>query len=414
VDTFTTVWSRVQLRVPAAGPDLCQDLVRDAFNQLAERRTWSWLTGVGAFHPSSYASPGTISVTSGTAVVTGSATSFAPELVGKQVRVGAIAGGSYPAYTVERVDSSTSLTMDRPWTGPDLTGQSYSLFQCYFAMPEDFQEFYSVVDPARNYRLNHNAMQAELDAMDPQRSQSGSSYALAFYDYTRNVQGQVGSVLQVHGSGPAPGAGTSDGYTYPQDTIYAVEITTGGPSGAAVFRWSQEEGITEGAGVLTSQSPVSLSCGVEVHFPVGDYVEGDIFVFPCKADRTSSVPRYELWPRPVADNGVYTYLYYKKLPSLTDDDPVLPPFVQRRGDVLVEMSLTNLSLWPGTANQPNPYRDPQVSNIHRLTAEKMIYELEKKDDETAMKDLIYQSQSLPYAGPWCDGSWLQTHAVYPY
>jgi hypothetical protein len=278
-------------------------------------------------------------------------------------------------------------------------------------MPDDFQAFYSVINPTANYRLNHNATQAEFDSYDPQRSQSGSSYALAFHDYTRNTQGQVGGVLAVAGSGPAPVAGTSQGYSYPQDSIYVVQIATGGSSGAATFNWRQETGITQGAGLLTSTGFTSLSNGVQVAFPVGTYVAGDLFVIPCKTDKTSGVPRYELWPRPVNVPEVYPFVYTKKLPALTDETPTLPQYVARRGDVLIEMALANFSLWPGTPNQPNPYRDVAASNIHRANAEKLIYELEKKDDDTANKDLTYQG--LPFMGPWRDGSWLQTHAIYP-
>jgi hypothetical protein len=411
VDTFTTLWNRVQLRVPAAGPDLCQDLIRDKFQQLVERRTWSWLTGVGSFYSPSYANPGTVSVTSGSAVVTGSGTSFTAALLGKQLRVGAIGGSSYPTYSIEQRTSSTSLVLDRAWVGPDLSAQAYMLFQCYFPVPEDFQEFYSVTNTTANYRLNHNATQAEFDSYDPQRSQSGISYALAFYDYTRNTAGSVGSVLQASGSGAQPVSTTADGYSYPQDGIYVIQIATGGASGAATFNWRQETGITSGAGVLTGTSAINLSNGVQVYFPVGTYVLGDVFVIPCRTDRTSGVPRYEMWPRPIDATYVYPYIYMKKLPALTDEDPGLPPFISRRGDVLIEMALTDLALWPGTANQPNPYLNSSVSNIHRNVADKLIYELEKKDDETAIKDLVYSG--LPYAGPWRDGSWLQTHAIYP-
>ena len=410
MDTFTTIWNRVQLRVQAAGPDLCQDLVRDAFQQLVERRTWSWLTGVSAFYPPTYTNPGTVSVIAGSAVVTGVGTSFVPDHVGKQIRVGGIGGSSYPTYTVTQVTSSTQLTVDRVWVGPSLSAQAYTLFQCYFAMPDDFQEFYSVINPTANYRLNFNATQAEFDSYDPQRSQSGISYALAFYDYANTAQGSVGSVLQVKGAGAAP-VSSSAGYSYPQDSIYVVTIATGGSSGAATYNWQQDAGVTARTGVLTSQSPALLSNGVQVAFPVGTYVSGDIFVFTASASTTSGAARYELWPRPIGASYVYPFLYKKVVPALSDDAPALPPPIARRGDVLVEMALTNLALWPGTPNQPNPYRDPQVSNIHRITAEKMIYELEKKDDDLAIQDLVYAG--LPFMGPWRDGSWLQTHAIYP-
>jgi hypothetical protein len=158
--------------------------------------------------------------------------------------------------------------------------------------------------------------------------------------------------------------------------------------------------------------PIDLSNGVQVYFPAGNYVAGDIFTIACTTDSLSGLPRYELWPRPIDAAYVYPYLYARKLPALTDDQPQLPEFIARRGDVLLEMGLTQLAMWPGTPNQPNPYRDLSTSNAHRAWAEKLIYELETKDDSTAIKDLTYSD--LPFMGPWRDGSWLQQHAMFPY
>lgn len=411
MDTFTTLWNRVQLRVPAAGPDLCQDLIRDAFNQLVERREWSWLMKTSSFYSATYTATGTVSSLGGSAVITGSGTAFTADMTGAQFRLGGIGGSSYPTYTVIQVASTTSIILDRPWVGPTLSAQSYTIFVCYFPVPSDFQYFYSVTNPTANYRLNHNATQAEFDSYDPQRSQSGIAYALAFYDYTQNLTGTVETTLQVHGSGASPVSTTALGYTYPQDSLYSVEITTGGSSGTAAFKWSQGTGITAGTAVLSDTSPIDLSNGVQVYFPVGTYVLGDVFVISCHAQAVSGVPRYELWPRPIGAPYVYPYLYAAKLPALSDEQPQLPNFIARRGDVLLEMALTNLALWPGTANQPNPYRDLAASNMHRQNSERMIYELEKKDDDTAIKNLTYQG--LPFMGPWQDGSWLQTHAIYP-
>lgn len=411
MDTFTTLWNRVQLRVSAAGPELCQDVIRDAFNQLVERRQWSWLQGTNSFYPPNYTMTGTVSATGGSAVITGSGSNFSADMTGKQLRIGALGGSSYPTYTITQFVSSTSVVIDRPWVGPSLSAQAYMVFQCYFEVPADFGSFYSLINPTANYRLNTNATQAEFDSYDPQRSQSGIAFAMAFYDYTQNRQGSIAPTLQVHGSGPAPVSTSAAGYSYPLDSIYSVEITTGGIVGSAQFSWSQDSGTTAGALVVTDSSPIDLSNGVQVYFPAGTYVLGDVFVIACKADSTSGLPRYEMWPRPIGASYVYPYIYTKKLPDLTDLQPQLPDYIARRGDVLLEMALTNLALWPGTANQPNAYRDPGVSNVHRANADRMIYELEKKDDEVAIKDLVYQG--LPFMGPWRDGSWLQSHALYP-
>jgi len=411
VDDFTTCWNRVLLRVPAAGPDLSQDLIRDAFNQLAERREWTWLMKTNSFYSPIYVTGGTVSAIDNSAVVTGVGTTFIQDMVTKQIRIGAIGGSSYPTYTITQVVSPNMLVLDRPWVGPSLSTQAYVVFQCYFIVPTDFQYFYSVVNPSGNYRLNHDATQAELDSYDPQRSQSGIAYAMAYYDTTQNHQGIIGPALRIQGSGSTPVTTTAVGYSYPEDSIYSITITQGGNSGTAQFSWLQDTGTTSGTGVITSLNPIDLSNGVQVFFPAGVYVAGDVFVISCQADATSGLPRFEMWPRPINSPYVYPYQYACKLPALSDENPVLPNFVARRGDVLVEMALTNLALWPGTADSPNPYRDVNVANIHRATAERLIYELEKKDDDTGIKNLTYQG--LPYMGPWRDGSWLQRHAFYP-
>ncbi len=406
MDTFTTLWNRALLRVPAASPDLCQDLIRDSFNQLMERRPWSWLQKTGTFYPVTYPATGTASLISGSAVVSGSGTAFTSNMVSVQIRIG---GLSYPTYTIAQVASPTSLVLDRPWVGPTASGQSMQIFTCYFTVPSDFDYFYSVTNPTANYRLNFNATQADLDAYDPQRSQFGQAFALAFYDNTNNSQGVIAPAIQIIGSGAAPISTTEFGYSYPQDSIYTVRITTGGVSGVAEFSWEQDAGTTSGTAVVSDPSPIGLSNGVEVYFPAGTYVLGDTFVIRCSSDTTSGLARYEMWPRPFSTPYAYPYLYAAKLSALSDLQPQLPQRIARRGDVLLEMTLAQLSLWPGTQDQPNPYASPVTAGIHSTKAEKMLYELEKQDEEVSMKDLIY---TLPFQGPWRDGSWLQTHAMY--
>lgn len=411
MDTFTTLWNRVQLRVPAAGPDLCQDIIRDQFQQLTARRQWSWMMRTNSFYPPLFTNPGSISVTARSAVVTGAGTSFNSSMVGKQLRVGAIGGSSYPTYTITQYISPAVVILDRIWVGANLANQAYLVFQCYFEVPQDFEAFYSIINPSANYRLNHLATQAELDSYDPQRAQSGIAYAVAFYDFTKNYEGSIAPAIPVYGTGSSPVTTTATGYSYPQDSLYSIRIASGGASGVATFDWKQDGGTTSGTGLLTDINPINLSNGVQVYFPVGTYNAGDVFAFYCKSDATTSVARYEMWPRPISASFVYPYTYVVKPPALTDDQPQLPTTIARRGDVLVEMALAQLALWPGTDTAPNKYANPVTANTHRITAERLIYELEKKDDDIAIKDLTYQG--LPYMGPWRDGSWLQTHAIYP-
>jgi hypothetical protein len=404
VDTFTTLWNRILLRVPALGPDLAQDLIRDAFNQLCERREWSWLTRTNSFYIPVIVTGGTVSTTSGSPIVTGSGTAFTGSMIGRQWRIAV----NYPTYTILQVVSPTSLVLDRAWNGPALSGYSYQIFQSYYSVPNDFQYFIVVTNPTNNYRLNHLASQSELNSHDPQRAQFGIAYACAFYDYSQSQIGIISETVRVRGSGSVPVSTTTLGYSYPIDSLYSLEITSGGAVGAAQYKWSQD-GSVQGTGIVSQSDPFDLSNGVQVYFPDGIYELGDVFVIQCNAQSVAGVPRYELWPRP-ADNAVYPFQYISRIPELSDAQPQLPPPFSRRGDVVLEMAMTNAALWPGSEASPNTYRDPGVSNAHRVTAERMIYELEKKDDETAIKDLSYSG--LPFMGPWHDGSWLQTHAIY--
>lgn len=409
-DTFTTLWNRLLLRAPAVGPAFAQDVVRDSFQQLAARRTWSWRRGTSSFYPHIFYQTGTVSVTYNSPYVTGTSTVWDASFIGTQIRVGGIST-QYPTYTIQQVLSPTSIVLDKAWGGATATGLTYNIFQCYFPVPSDFQNFESLTNPTNALQMWTNLTQYELDRMDPQRTTTGIVYAAAFYDYTQNYLGQIEPILQVRGSGPSPVSTTSQGYTFPYDSTYVIEITTGGSVGSVVFKWKQDSGAyTTGVAVLDS-SPIDLSNGVQVYFPAGTYVVGDVFIINCLAEQTPSVPRYELWPRPVNAFYVLPFLYTKLLPELTDSTPALPPFVAQRGDVLLEMALEKCARFPGTATTANPYYNLALAVQHQTKAEMMIAEMEKLDDNTATQDIAYQQWPMAPA-PWLDGSWQQSHALY--
>ena len=412
MDNFTTVWNRLKARASSLDPLLCQDIVRDAFNQLAERREWSWLQKHSSFFPPTFTTTGdTVSIAPNTLTVTSAGGLFTPAMVGKQIRIAQPAGSSYPTYTIAQYLGTTQVLLDSIWIGPTITAQPYQVFQCYFPVPDDFQRFKSLVNSTANYQLYTDIQQVSLDRADPQRVQYGIPFCASFYDYTKSYNGKVGPVLQVVGSGASPISTTSYGYSYPADSVYTVEIVAGGASGTATFQWSQDGG-SYSAALTTATTAVDLSNGVQVYFPVGTYVTGDVFIIQCVAGTESGVPRYELWPRPINVSYVFPFIYMAKLPALTDSDPGLPEYVARRGDVLLEMALERAAMWPGTETMRNPYYDLQLARDHRIRSEMLINELEIKDDGTAMSDLQYQNWPF-YPAPWMDGSWLQSHAIYP-
>lgn len=383
-------------------------MVRDMFNRLAERRQWSWLRRHSAFNVPVFTVTDTVSIQSNSALLTGSGAQFLPAMVGCQVRLGGSAGTNYPTYTIASYLSPSTVLLDMPWAGPSQSASAYTVFQCYYPVPADFQSWYSLIDTTNNYHLWTDISQAEIDRCDPQRIQNGNAFSASFYDYTQNYIGSIAPALQVAGSGPSPVSTTASGYSYPASSVYSLQILTGGIVGTATYQWKQDIGVYS-TPQLTNAAPVDLSNGVQVYFPVGTYVTGDTFIIQCAADVTTGVPRYELWPRPVANPRVYPFTYIAKLPDLSDSLPTLPDFIARRGDVLLEMCLEQAAMWPGTETMRNPYYDLALANRHNARSEMMINELEMKDDNTATADLVYTNMDWAPA-PWLDGSYQQTHA----
>jgi hypothetical protein len=75
------------------------------------------------FGPPSTLGTGTASVTNGSAVVTGTGTSFTSDLVGKYIVLES--GADTFSGTVLTRDSATQLHLDQPWAGPSLSGQYF-------------------------------------------------------------------------------------------------------------------------------------------------------------------------------------------------------------------------------------------------------------------------------------------------
>jgi len=131
---------------------------------------------------------------------------------------------------------------------------------------------------------------------------------------------------------------------------------------------------------------------------------------PLAATDTPPLPRYELWPHQMSPKP-YPFLYEARPVDLTDAGATLPFYI--RGDVLMEGALSQCAKWPGTSDNPNPYFNLQLAQLHEGKFYKQLFEMERQDDETNEIDVRYASvSSMPWAViPWMDSRFLQTHAL---
>lgn len=406
VDSFSQIVGRVQLRVPQASRFLVEDFVRNAYREIFEFRLWSWRRKFGQFIFPEVVDDGTVTVTLNSTIVTGSGTAFDSSMVGRQFRINV----STPIYTIVSVQSTTQLTLDNVWGSATTAATGYEIYLAYVTVPSDFWSFVVIWDPRYNWRLLQDYTQAQLDAVDAQRSNSGNVYLFAYLDTTQNQTGVVSQPVQVEGSGNDPGS--SGTYTGPTNALFTVEITTGGAPGTAVYQWKKNDGsYTTGVTTESDGSAQELQDGVHVYFPTGvSYTLGDIWAINATAGSNPGSARFEAWPH-VKTQYVIPYYYIAQPPDISESGATLPRTIT--GDMLLEKALSEAAKWPGpSTDKPNPYYRLELADRHEKQFMAKLLIAERNDEELSMQDVTYQSaEGLTFA-PFPalgDSNWLQSH-----
>ena len=131
---------------------------------------------------------GTLSVTSGAVAVTGSGTTWTIAMIGRWLKItptdSATTSGDGFWYQVSSVESTTALTLTKPYSGATVTGGAYTLGQVSF-LPDPYQDipvywaahiYYSSVQPdlqrANNYLMIYEKLHKSLKEEYAQKSTS--------------------------------------------------------------------------------------------------------------------------------------------------------------------------------------------------------------------------------------------------
>jgi hypothetical protein len=140
-------------------------IVNDAYLQVARRRPWKFLEKQIPLFTSTIYATGTVSLTAGSATVTGSGTTFTAAMVGKYLQVGSRQPIRVTAYT-----SATSITIAANWGEANVSGAAYSIIQLRFALPSDADRVVRLVGPLWELQRKDLTL---IDAIDPYRSMTG-------------------------------------------------------------------------------------------------------------------------------------------------------------------------------------------------------------------------------------------------
>jgi hypothetical protein len=166
-ETFSDVWRRVRLHVPAAPTFLAREWVNAAWKPLGRMRHWGFLYGELRLTIAAARSLAAVTVTQGSATVT-SAGLFVAGDAGRQFKV-----ASYPVYTIQTFTNINSIELDVAYGEAGATPAA-TVFDGYATMPADFESFRIVADPYNQRRLAFWISADQLNILDPTRQASDS------------------------------------------------------------------------------------------------------------------------------------------------------------------------------------------------------------------------------------------------
>jgi hypothetical protein len=175
--SFEQIWRSVLLYAPDLPLPLAQRFVNIAYARTLRANQWSQLKGYSEWYLPAPYTTGTVSVTNGSTTVTGAATVWTSAMVGRQIMM---ATQGVPWYDIVAVDTGAqTLTLDRAYSGPDLSGEEYEISQVYISAPTDHDYFTSILDPTREWKLHFDVDQKTIDAWDPKRLKVGDVWVVA-------------------------------------------------------------------------------------------------------------------------------------------------------------------------------------------------------------------------------------------
>lgn len=161
-------------------PDLPQEQAKRFINR-AQRDcfdawNWSFLAGEGQLNIPDAVEDGTITLTQNSQIVALDDDAAAVwNALGLFIPVTsrALKLGTDQPYQILAYDGVNNAYIDRVWPNETVSEETYSLYRPYYAAPDDFNRWISVVDTTDAWNLIPGKKKEWLDWIDPQRSTIG-------------------------------------------------------------------------------------------------------------------------------------------------------------------------------------------------------------------------------------------------
>lgn len=185
----------------------CEEAVSQAYTECLELHQWSFLSTHSAFTTEPLKTDGTVAVTTGSRIVVGTGTSFAPSDIGKRFRISSYDAG----YEVTNVDVSLQrLEITPAYADVTTTGLGYELLKTAYSLGIDAEYIFSMTG---RQEIRERPLSV-IDRVDPSRFTT-SDTPVYFAYRERNARGELEIELY-----PVPSSATVIRYTVIRRDVY--------------------------------------------------------------------------------------------------------------------------------------------------------------------------------------------------
>jgi hypothetical protein len=146
-------WGQIRLLLqqfaPGVSLDIIDEKITSRYGLILDTVNWKGLEEEAYLETVAAYTTGTVSVTKGSATVTGSGTAWSSTLNGRQF----LLSGDTALYTVTYV-SATEITLDRAFEGNDATDAGYTILQSIYRLPTNDKRLKTISSPVTGLALD--------------------------------------------------------------------------------------------------------------------------------------------------------------------------------------------------------------------------------------------------------------------
>lgn len=171
------------------------DFINNRYARVTSSRHWDWLYQTLDSQLEAPYETGTVALTEGSQVVTGSGTAFSANLVPNNVF---IPSGRQETYVVSTVDSATQFTLEGEYAGDTASGVSYQVVKPIFTLPANCEHVQSIV-------LDGVGELIPIGTQELRRKQASAAVLVGVPRYFSEVGRRAADGLRTVEVWPAPG-----------------------------------------------------------------------------------------------------------------------------------------------------------------------------------------------------------------